>query len=311
MSGSSRPILCLVLVLLSSMLPVQSSGALSVQIKIANNPTTLGSVQTIIVTVLDQNGKPAPEAVVHVEVTSPSNHTDVSEGSTDTSGVYTVVFQILVLTNNVGTFQVKATATKAGYQTGQAETTFQVSEVYLTATTTQTVTVYATSTTVMSVYSTTLIPTTSTVTETQVLTTTQKSVITTLSTATLTSTAFTNVTNTQTVTASAAQTTMRTTETTTETSTTYTNVLSTSTLTELTTLTSSAQVTQTITIFASPVGEMATAFLVLAAVAMILVPRIRARRFTSKVCPQCGYSNPPYARSFCIKCGNPLEAPKT
>jgi ribosomal protein L40E len=289
-----------------------SGGVLSVQINIANSPTTLGAIQTIIVTVLDQGGKPVPEATVHLEVTSPSGYTTVLEESTDASGVHTFVMQIQALQSSVGTFQVKASATKAGYETGQAEATFEVTaEGNPSTTSTQTVTVYATSTTVIPVYLTTLIPTTTTVTQTQVLTTTQKSVITTISTATLTSTAFTNVTNTQTVTTSAAQTTMRTTETATETSTSYTMVLSTTISTAVTTLTSSVQVTQTITILANPVGEVATSFLILTALATLLVPRIRARRLTSKVCPQCGYSNPPYAHSFCIKCGNPLEAPKT
>jgi ribosomal protein L40E len=178
-------------------------------------------------------------------------------------------------------------------------------------TTTLTETTYLTSTTLISVTSTTFVPRTTTVTRTQLFTSTEKSVITSLSTVTLTSTSLANVTNTQIVTASTAQTTIRTTETATETSTTYTNVLATSTLTEVTTLISSASVTQTIAIFANPVGEVATAFLALAALAMILVPRIRSRRFISKVCPQCGYSNPPYAHSFCTKCGNPLKAPKT
>jgi ribosomal protein L40E len=289
----------------------QTDAILSVQINIANNPTTLGSTQNIVVTVLDQDGKPVPEATVHLEVTSPSGSTTVLEASTDASGVDTFVMQIQALKSSVGTFQVKASATKTGYQTGQAEATFQVAEGNPPTTSTQTVTVTATSTTVIPVYSTTLIPTTTTVTKTQVLTTTQKSVITTLTTATLTTTAFTNVTNTQTVTTSAAQTTMRTTETATETSTSYTMVLSTTISTAVTTLTSSVQVTQTITILANPVGEVATGFLILTALATLLVPRIRARRLTSKVCPQCGYSNPPYAHSFCIKCGNPLEAPKT
>ena len=91
------------------------------------------------------------------------------------------------LSENVGAYQVRVSATKTGYETGQAQATFQVSTGYLTTTSTQTVTVYATSTTVIPVYSTTLIPKTTTVTKTQTLTTTQKSVITTLSTATLTS----------------------------------------------------------------------------------------------------------------------------
>jgi len=105
-----------------------SGGALSVQIKIANSPTSLGAIQTIIVTVLDQGGKPVPEAMVHLEVTSPSSQTAVSEGSTDTNGAYNLVFQIQALPNNLGTYQVKASATKAGYQTGQAEVTFKVTE---------------------------------------------------------------------------------------------------------------------------------------------------------------------------------------
>lgn len=105
-----------------------TGGVLSVQINIANNPTTLGSVQTIIVTVLDHSGDPVPEATVHLEVTWPSNHTDLWERSTDTSGACTLVWQIQGVPNNVGTFQVKATATKTGYQTGQAEAAFQVTE---------------------------------------------------------------------------------------------------------------------------------------------------------------------------------------
>ena len=293
------------------MLPVQSGGVLTVQLTVANNPTTLGSIQNVTVTVLDQSGKPVPEAMVHLEVTSPSNYTTMSDGSTDVDGVCTFVFRIQALLNNVGTFQVKASATKAGYETKQAETVFQASEGNPPITATQTVTVYATSTTVIPVYSTTLIPKTTAVTKTQTLTTTQKSVITTLSTATLTSIALINITNTRNVTITAAQTTMHTTETATITSTTYTHVLFTTTLTELTTWISSAQVTQTITILANPVAEAATALLVVAAVVALLVPRIRARRLISKVCPQCGYGNPPYAHSFCIKCGNPLQAPKT
>jgi hypothetical protein len=105
-----------------------SGGVLSVQINIANSPTTLGAIQTIIVTVLDQGGKPVPEATVHLEVTSPSGYTTVLEASTDASGLHTFVLQIQALPSSVGTFQVKASATKAGYQTGQAEATFQVTE---------------------------------------------------------------------------------------------------------------------------------------------------------------------------------------
>ena len=105
-----------------------TGGVLSVQINIANDPTTIGSVQTIKVTVLDPSGHPVPEATVHLEVTSPSGHTDVSERSTDAGGACTFVWQIPGLPDNVGTFQVKASAAKAGYVTAQAEATFQANE---------------------------------------------------------------------------------------------------------------------------------------------------------------------------------------
>ena len=109
-----------------------TGGVLSVQINIANNPTTLGGIQTITVTVLDQSGQPVPEAMVHVEITypytSPSGNPHVSEGSTDTNGAYALTWQIQAMPDNIGTFQVKASATKAGYQTGQAEAAFQVTE---------------------------------------------------------------------------------------------------------------------------------------------------------------------------------------
>jgi uncharacterized GH25 family protein len=88
-----------------------TGGALSVQINIANNPTTLGSVQTITVTVLDQNGQPVPEAMVHLEITSPytspSGNPRVSDGLTDTNGAYALTWQILAMPDNIGTFASK------------------------------------------------------------------------------------------------------------------------------------------------------------------------------------------------------------
>jgi 5-hydroxyisourate hydrolase-like protein (transthyretin family) len=102
-----------------------TGGALLVKINLANNPTTIGSIQTITFTVLDPGGQPAPEATVHIEVTFPSGRTAVSDRQTDTNGVCTLVLQISSVPNNVGTFQVNASATKAGYETGQAEATFQ------------------------------------------------------------------------------------------------------------------------------------------------------------------------------------------
>jgi hypothetical protein len=107
-------------------------GQLTVQVEVAENPTTLGSVQMIIVTVLDPTGHPVPEAIVHVEIAYPSasssGNPHVSEGSTDTNGAYRLTWQIMAVPDNLGTFQVKVSATKAGYETGQAEATFQVTE---------------------------------------------------------------------------------------------------------------------------------------------------------------------------------------
>ena len=108
-----------------------AGGALTVQMEIANNPTTLGSIQTITVTVLDSKGQPVPDATVHVEImypyTSPSGNPHW-EGATDTNGKYALTWQIAAMPDNVGTFQVKTSVTKAGYGTGQAEASFQVTE---------------------------------------------------------------------------------------------------------------------------------------------------------------------------------------
>jgi hypothetical protein len=104
-----------------------TGGALSVQINIANNPTTLGGVQTVIVSVLDPGGQPVPQAQVHLEVTYPSGQVRVQrDGQTDTSGSYSATWQITGVPENVGAYQVRVSATKTGYQTGQAEAAFQV-----------------------------------------------------------------------------------------------------------------------------------------------------------------------------------------
>jgi 5-hydroxyisourate hydrolase-like protein (transthyretin family) len=105
-----------------------TGGVLSVQINIANDPISLGSVQSVTVTVLDQSGQPVPAATARLEATSPSGQMSVSERSTDPNGKCTIVFQIAASPNNVGTFQVKVSATKSGYETGQAQSTFQVTE---------------------------------------------------------------------------------------------------------------------------------------------------------------------------------------
>ena len=39
------------------------------------------------------------------------------------------------------------------------------------------------------------------------------------------------------------------------------------------------------------------------------VRRMRANRPIPRTCPDCGFTNPPYTKAFCVKCGSPLEAP--
>jgi hypothetical protein len=49
----------------------------------------------------------------------------------------------------------------------------------------------------------------------------------------------------------------------------------------------------------------------LIAIGISLLHRIHAVPPSPRICPHCGFSNPPYARAFCVKCGDPLEAPET
>jgi hypothetical protein len=112
--------------ILSQTLTTQQTGPLlQVQIEIANNPVSLGATQVLIVTVRDPTGNAISDASVHVEVLYPSGQTVTSDGLTDTNGQYAYGWPILPLAENVGTSQVTASATKPGYQPGQAQATFE------------------------------------------------------------------------------------------------------------------------------------------------------------------------------------------
>ncbi len=46
--------------------------------------------------------------------------------------------------------------------------------------------------------------------------------------------------------------------------------------------------------------------------AVIMIRRVRARPKppgppSTRICPHCGFNNPPFTKAFCVKCGNPLE----
>ena len=45
----------------------------------------------------------------------------------------------------------------------------------------------------------------------------------------------------------------------------------------------------------------------LIALTVFRVRRMRATRPIPRICPDCGFTNPPYTRAFCVKCGSPLE----
>jgi len=99
---------------------------LKVRINIARNPVSAGSTQVVIVTVTDPNGNAISNASVRIEVLYSSGHREISEGLTGAEGMYNYAWHIMALAENVGTFQVSVSATKAGYQTGQAQASFEV-----------------------------------------------------------------------------------------------------------------------------------------------------------------------------------------
>ncbi len=46
----------------------------------------------------------------------------------------------------------------------------------------------------------------------------------------------------------------------------------------------------------------------LAMFALVRLRRARTGQIAPRICQDCGFSNPPYTRAFCVKCGSPLES---
>jgi len=71
-------------------------------------------------------------------------------------------------------------------------------------------------------------------------------------------------------------------------------------------------VTENATILANTWGEIFVAALVVVSAFSVALPRILAYigRGRPWICGKCGFSNPPFARSFCIRCGSALSKPK-
>jgi len=95
---------------------------------------------------------------------------------------------------------------------------------------------------------------------------------------------------------------------------TQTSVIGNTVENSMTTITSTTPIivrteTENTTILASAWGIVFVAALALVSTGSIVVSRILAYRNRGKVleCEKCGFSNPPFARSYCIRCGNALS----
>ena len=86
----------------------------------------------------------------------------------------------------------------------------------------------------------------------------------------------------------------------------YTTILS-GTLTEFITSTTSEVSTQTTVLLGNIWGESITLVLLLCAIASFIVPRVISDTPSGSTCSECGYRNPPFAKSFCVKCGHSLK----
>ncbi|MDE2591198.1 MAG: hypothetical protein KGL95_16190 [Patescibacteria group bacterium] len=93
-----------------------------------SSPPPFFSTATITVHVTDQSGNPVSSASVAISVKSPSGSTTTHSGSTNTSGVLSYNYAIGKHAQT-GSYSVTATATKSGYISGSANTTFIVSSV--------------------------------------------------------------------------------------------------------------------------------------------------------------------------------------
>lgn len=82
---------------------------------------------------------------------------------------------------------------------------------------------------------------------------------------------------------------------------------SSATSTRVETTTQVTQATAMLVLLANPLAEATLSFLTLGAVASIVIFLTRTQRKRSSVCRQCGFTNPQFVESFCVKCGKPLK----
>jgi len=55
-------------------------------------------------------------------------------------------------------------------------------------------------------------------------------------------------------------------------------------------------------------GSIALGLVAVAALVIVIARRVLPARTSQRICRSCGFNNPPYTKSFCIKCGQQLEA---
>jgi hypothetical protein len=129
-------------------------------------------------------------------------------------------------------------------------------------------------------------------------------------TATITSTQFSNATSIVTSTSTQG------TQITTVYSTTSTEISSETTISTGIATTSTVTATQisAVRVLSSIWGELLVGLVAVGAIATVLgvvvVPEILATSRRGMVCEECGYRNPPFVKSYCTECGNPLRSAK-
>jgi len=123
---------------------------------------------------------------------------------------------------------------------------------------------------------------------------------------TITSPALVSTTTTETLSSTVQGTQTITQTSVTEVTSSYTTILS-GTLTEFITSTTTEVSTQTTVLLGNIWVKSLALVLLLCAIASFIVPRVVSVRPSGSICGECGYRNPPFAKSFCVKCGHSLE----
>ena len=102
------------------------SGALHVTVTTDKATYTHRETVYITVTVTDDNGATVQDATVDITITTASGNVLSANGTTDANGQVTFTYRVNAYRDGTGTYTVDATASKAGYTSGNGSTTFEV-----------------------------------------------------------------------------------------------------------------------------------------------------------------------------------------